>query len=505
MKKFLSNFTSATLYGGPNPQSEIGNLFSIFYLLFSLTTGYCLLPTLLYSQSGWGPDTRLTYRQGYSYDPRAACNGDTIHLVWWESYAHQEVFYKRSTDAGNTWGEDVMLSVEDGQSSVLPEIAVSGNKVHVIWIEEDFGLLYRRSLDGGISWQQIDSIIPGVGYSSILSTGDTIFIAGINSSTGILKFTKSYNGGVNWLPLVNVTRANAYPTLKLVSSNILNLTVSYRAVPGVCEIYNISSYNGGDIWTDSIIVSEDDGISSSCPAMDTDDSSGIHITWYDYKYSPYSWTGDIFYRASRDSGNTWEEIDSLTVMHRAVASDILAEGNNLHLVWEDDRNGFDNNFEIYYRMSTDLGRSWGPEERLTNANNWSRHPSLACDGRYLHLFWFDLRDDPNNIVGEIYYKRKDLNVGIKQEIGRISNSSNLILDCPTILVNNSLIRYDLGKNKNGEINLIDVTGRVIGTVPVHQISGEFVFSFNKEVQDGVYFLMLKAGNECVIRKVVKIK
>ncbi|MEO0095189.1 MAG: hypothetical protein ABIL66_04780, partial [candidate division WOR-3 bacterium] len=137
-----------------------------------LATFYLLFATFTYAQSGWGPDTRLSYRQGYSYDPKAACNGDTIHLVWWESYAHEEVFYKRSTDAGLTWGEDVMLSVEDGQSSVLPEIAVSGNTVHVIWFEDDFGVLYRRSTDGGANWENIDSIIPGMTYSSIHALGD---------------------------------------------------------------------------------------------------------------------------------------------------------------------------------------------------------------------------------------------------------------------------------------------------------------------------------------------
>ncbi|MEM4168429.1 MAG: sialidase family protein [Candidatus Caldarchaeum sp.] len=478
---FLATFYSAILCGG-------------------------LFATFTYAQSGWGPDTRLVFMQGGGWYPRAACCGDTIHLVWWQHYAHDEVFYKRSTDAGLTWGEDVMLSVEDGQSSVLPEIAVSGNTVHVIWFEDDFGLVYRRSFDGGTTWQQIDSIVPGVDYSSILAMGDTIYIAGITSSGGILKFTKSNNGGNSWLPIIDVTPARANPTLRLVSNNILTLTVSYRALPGVCEIYNVLSFNGGETWLDSQMVSENDGIGSQHPAMDTDDSGGIHITWYDYKYSPYPWTGDIFYRVSRDSGSTWEEIDSLTVMHRAVASDILAEGTNLHLVWEDDRNGFDNNFEIYYRMSTDLGRTWGPEERLTNAPYHSYCPSLACGGGYLHLFWQDRREYGNNgPSAPIYYKRKDLSVGIKENVLSSCSSSSLFLNCPAILAEKTLICYDLGKNKNGEINLIDVTGRVIGTVPVHQVSGELVFPFNKEVQDGVYFLMLKAGKECVIKKVVKVK
>ncbi len=480
-------------------------------IIFSfITFDFLLLTSYLYSQSGWSEDMRLTFDYAYSADPKAACDGDTIHLVWWKNYLdslsnyRDEIFYKRSTDAGETWGEDVMLSVEDTQSSTMPQVAVWGNVVHVIWFEDDFGLLYRRSTDGGETWGNFDSIVPSMKYSSIQAFGDTIYIAGIVASLGVLRFTKSFDGGNSWQPIIEITQARANPTLRVISNTILDVTVSYRALPGVCEVYNVLSFNGGQTWLDSVMVSENDGIGSQRPAMDTDDSSGVHITWYDYKYSPYPWTGDIFYRASRDSGNTWEEIDSLTTQHRATASDILAEGDNLHLVWEDDRHGFDWNREIYYRMSTDLGEAWESEVRLTNASFHSRRPSLACDGDFLHLFWSDQRDSGNAGPWMLYYKRKDL-VGINEEMIVKPYSVGIILNCPTLLTRNSLIYYDLGKNKEGEIVIIDVTGRVIETFPVHQSSGHFVFCSNKEVCDGVYFIMLKAGSERVIKKVVKVK
>jgi len=485
-------------------------LFIISVFCFLLPTAYYLLPTSLHAQSGWSEDERLTFDYAYSADPRSACWGDTIHLVWWKNYLdslsnyRDEIFYKRSTDAGETWGEDVRLSEEDTQSSVLPQIAVSDNTVHVIWFEDDYGLLYLRSTDGGLTWQDIDSIVPGIKYSSIDVVTDTIYIAGINASSGVMWFTRSFDGGNTWQPDIEITQARANPTLRLISNNMLDITISYRALPGVCEVYNVLSFDGGETWLDSQVVSENDGIGSQHPAMDTDDSTGIHITWYDYKYSPYAWTGDIFYRASRDSGNSWEQIDSLTIMHRAVASDILAETTNLHLVWEDDRHGFNNNFEIYYRMSTDLGQTWESEVRLTNASFHSRRPSLACDGDFLHLFWSDQRDSGNTGPWMLYYKRKDL-VGINEEIIVKPYSVGIILNCSTILKRNSLIRYNLGSCKNGDIMIIDVTGRVIETFPVHQVSGEFVLGFNKEVCDGIYFIMLKSGSERVIKKVLVVR
>ncbi|MFQ6115822.1 MAG: hypothetical protein ACE5NG_17315, partial [bacterium] len=86
----------------------------------------------------WGDDQRITFLE-YTYHPRVAVHADSIHVVW---YQHWEVFYKRSVDGGETWGESVALSVEDNVSSVVPDIAVEGGNVYVVW--EDW-----TSLDSG--------------------------------------------------------------------------------------------------------------------------------------------------------------------------------------------------------------------------------------------------------------------------------------------------------------------------------------------------------------------
>jgi len=482
----------------------------IIYIFF-FTSNFLFPPSCLFSQSGWSEDRRLVFMQGGGWYPKAACCGDTIHLIWWQHYAHDEVFYKRSTDAGETWEEDVRLTPEDSITAVLPSIAVWGSNVHVVWKEQTayyLAICYRKSEDGGNSWSNIDTILKtnqdGWYHPWICARENNVFIVTIKSgSGGELIFVKSTNNGNSWLTPEMITTAKDRPRIENSVIDALLLVVVYGD-GNIPEIYMVRTFDAGISWSDSQVISEDEGISSQCPAMDTDDSSGIHITWYDYKYSPYPWTGDIFYRASRDSGNTWEPIDSLTTMHRAVASDILAEDNNLHLVWEDDRNDFDENFEIYYRMSTDLGQTWGPEVRLTDATNWSRTPSLASDGQYLHLFWVDLRDDPSNIVGEIYYKRKNL-VGIDETPIVKDISSGLSLNCPTILTSGALIYYVLGRNKEGELKIIDITGRVIKTFPVNHISGEFVFDFNKEVQNGIYFLMLRAGASYTTKKILVVR
>jgi hypothetical protein len=489
------------------------------FAVFSLLTAYCILPAVLFAQAGWGPDVRLTYFGGYSYDPRAACCGDTIHIVWWESYAHEEVFYKRSTDAGETWEPDMMLSIEDTWFSIFPQIAAVDNIVHVIWDDYGFGLFYRRSTDGGSTWDDIDSLMPGRCYPSIQASRDTVYVCGSGGSMTNLRFTKSYDGGTSWMPIKVITPANQNPTLRIIAHDIAAIAISYERYG---EAYNVRSFDFGEVWSDSQMISDDDGIASQWPAMDTDHNGGIHLTWYDYKYSPYPWTGDILYGTSADSGNTWFDIDSLTVSHRAVASDILAENSNLHLVWEDDRYDFDDNFEIYYRMSADLGQTWGSEVRLTDAINWSRMPSLACDGHYLHLFWSDARDDSNNHISEVYYKRKDLSQGVTEIESSVQYTQPWFEVYPTLFTENITIKQSAwcmeqrGKEQltnNAPMSyalctkVYDISGKELRTKRETEMGGigETVRIDTKALPCGVYFVELQVGNVREVHKVVKVQ
>jgi len=324
--------------------------FGILIKCCLLLTAYSILPNVfLFAQAGWGPDQRLVFMQGGGWYPRAACCGDTIHLVWWQAYiGHDEVFYKRSTDAGETWEADVRLSVEDAQSSIVPIVDCMDSIVIVIWAEDDFGALLRKSTDGGLTWGIIDSSLGGAGYMDIDITGDTIYLAG-GRNPGDIVFRKSTDGGNTWLPL-QVVGYGAY-VRHAISLPMIGFV--YEVNRYAMEIMFKRSTDNGTTWSDSMIISDIDSMGSFKARISSDTIANVHTDWCDYKYSPYPWTGDIFYRASRDSGSTWEPIDSLTTQHRAVASDILAEGSNLHLVWEDDRHDFGNNFEIYYRMSTD--------------------------------------------------------------------------------------------------------------------------------------------------------
>jgi len=90
------------------------------------------LPAALLSQ--WGPDIRLTNDLNYSIThsrTAAAVEEDTIHVSWRDDRdGNREIYYKRSTDSGESWGSDTRLTYNSNYSE-YPSIGVSGCDVHI--------------------------------------------------------------------------------------------------------------------------------------------------------------------------------------------------------------------------------------------------------------------------------------------------------------------------------------------------------------------------------------
>ena len=111
---------------------------------------------------------------------------------------------------------------------------------------------------------------------------------------------------------------------------------------------------------------------------------------------------------------------------------IAANGNIVHTVWSDDRDG---NHEIYYKRSTDDGTNWGVDLRLTNDNAESGSPSIAVSGTFVHVVWVDNRLG----IDEIYYKRSTdggINWGVES---RLSPNDSLGSSIPSISVSGTYV------------------------------------------------------------------
>src|SRR5688572_30580955 len=126
---------------------------SIFLILtFVLTAGGL--------QSQWLQDFRLTNDTSSSettgtITTSVAASGNFVHVVWRDKRdGNWELYYKRSTDGGLTWSADSRLT-NNSAETFRSTIAVTGGFVHVFWHDDRDGnweIYYKRSTDNGLSW-----------------------------------------------------------------------------------------------------------------------------------------------------------------------------------------------------------------------------------------------------------------------------------------------------------------------------------------------------------------
>ena len=254
----------------------------------------------------WQASKRLTYNSGGSYYPAIAVGpNDFIHVVWDDTTpVDHEIYYKRSTNGGTTWTTK-RLTYTIG-NSVFSDVAVdSSNHVHIVWGDPssgNFEIFYRKSTDGGQTWDSAKKLT--------WNAGDSNFAAlAVNSSSGIhvvwyddtpgnheIYSRRSTNGGSTWTVTKRLTwnsGSSYHPTITVDSTNNIHMTWNDDSNDGNFEIYCKRSTDGGSTWPKFKRLTRNAG-DSFRPVIAVGSSSTIHVAWHDRTFlSP-----DIFYRRS---------------------------------------------------------------------------------------------------------------------------------------------------------------------------------------------------------------
>jgi hypothetical protein len=244
------------------------------------------------------------------------------------------------------------LSSGQGQSRTTFNCARSiaadeGGGLHAVWQTTQDGrshVYYRRSQNDGKTWenaQRLSEEAGSHGHPSIAVSGDDVFVVWHGSRSGNK-------------PSVYLRRSN----------------------------------DGGRTWGDAKIVC-DNGTAAHASLAVFDKT--VHLIWKDSR------AGDteVYYRRSVDGGRTFEAERRLTdAPVISYVPSIAASDQVVVLAWVDTRDG---NEEEYIKVLTSGGTAWGSDTRMTanRMNSWA--PSVAVDGRTIHLVWFDQKDTPYHL------------------------------------------------------------------------------------------------------------
>jgi hypothetical protein len=465
------------------------------------------------SPAQWQPDVRLTNDPANSHTSNSnarliAANGDTIHVVWYdERDGNPEIYYKRSTDGGISWGADTRLT-NINCDKYDPTIVVSGSIVHIAWTDSRNGstngeIYYKRSEDGGSTWGA-DTRLTNAPLSSespsMAISGPVLHLVWydwrndpMGNGYSDIYYKCSTDGGLTWGPDIRLTSDphNFYSGFPCVAVSGSVVHVAWEDDRnGNYDVYYKNSTDGGLTWgAETQLTNDPAGQSDPCLSVS---GSVVHVVWHDNRYSYNEY--EIFYKRSTDGGITWGTDTRLTNdPNDSGYPTIASSGSYVHVVWEDNRDG---NYEIYYKQSIDAGLSWGADTRLTNASGDSQMAFLALSDSVVHVAWNDKRDGN----WEIYYKRNptgNMPVGIANDLATNSGQQISIFPNPaSTIIHISFNNYsNLPAGQAGENTVLSIRNILGEELLSKQIQNDITVIDVSGLQKGLYFAEIKTGNK----------
>lgn len=358
----------------------------------------------------WESDVQISATGAPSFYPTLGTNGRTIHLAWVDRRhggENREIYYNRSTDSGVTWqASDTRIS-HDPLLSIRADFAVNRDVVHLFWRDNrdgNFEEYFIQSMDGGASWCPETRITDATGLSGCpfpAVSGDTLNLFWRDNRSGTFKIyqKRSVDAGASWSSdtLLSPNGVKAEFPFPAISAKTIHL-VWRDTRDGNAEIYYKSSVDEGVSWTATERLTNDPGESEHPKLLA--DGNNIHLVWRDNRDGSY----EVYYKGSTDGGQSWSKDTRLTDNPGQSFWPVLAVSDNLlHLLWCDDRDGTQ---ALYYKFSSDSGESWSDETRLSDCvlplgyDLMGAHPIVAT-AQYIHVVFNDDRTGEN----EIYYKR----------------------------------------------------------------------------------------------------
>jgi len=464
--------------------------------------------------SQWLPDIKITNSNARSFTcfnnaKGVAVNGSFVHLVWFDEriITNREIYYRRSTNYGSSFESDVRLTDSIGASEDAC-IALVGTSIHVLWKDSRNGnteIYYKRSTNNGSTWSNDVRLTNNSSYSlypSLSASGN--FIHAVweeyrdNGATGEIYYKRSSDNGETWSADINLTNNSFHSLYPSVCSRDLNVYITWCDTrDGNKEIYFKHSSDGGLNWgadtrlTNNAGASDDASISVS--------GSVIHVAWKDNRDGNL----EAYYKRSVNGGLSWEsDVRLSTTNGQTWYTSVAASGQNVHLVYNDYTNGA----LLFHCRSSNGGISWNTYQ-LSNHNLGEFRPSIIMQDTAVYIVWTDTRDQGASHE-EVYYKRNPTGL---MSIINISNSVPLDYSIKQNYPNpfNPVTNIEFSLIKQGivKLSIFDILGREIAVLVDEELSiGTYKVDWNASgLPSGIYFCKLETGSFSGIRKMILSK
>ncbi len=254
----------------------------------------------------WLAETLLASDAYNCRNPSVAAQDSLVHVAWADDSAGRELYYRRSTDYGATWGDKVRLT-DDMQESYHPSLALHDNFVHLAWRDwrdHSFEIYYKRSTDYGTTWgsdERLSGDLTTGSYNPcIAADSGLVHVVWWDTRTTPYEiyYKSSTDDGGTWSDDIRLTEDTTGSYNMTVAARGANVHVMWEALYGTSFIMYKYSTDAGATWsTDTALtVTPDFWSVSPSAAMDGDD---VHLIWTDFRDSEY---GEVYYKRKLAGG-----------------------------------------------------------------------------------------------------------------------------------------------------------------------------------------------------------
>jgi hypothetical protein len=343
------------------------------------------------ASSGFSTPINISANQGDSILPQMAVSGNNVYVIWNDnSTGKYGIIFTKSTDGGTTFGAPIDISRNIG-SSGSPQFAVSGNDVYAVWQAKTTGkyqIIFAKSTDGGATFSTPANLSNTTGdssYPKIATSGNNIYITWSYTATNKdydVLFAKSNDRGSTFSVPVNISNnlGDSGISQMAVSGNNVYVTWENNGL-GNFEVFVAKSNDNGNTFASPVNISND-AAPSGAPQI-VSSGKNVYVSWMDKTPGNY----DIFVAKSTDAGSTFSA--PVNVSNTAKDSgyqQIAMSGNNVYVVWTETI--LNKNYDIFFAKSTDGGVTFSTPVNVSNnvgPSGWA----LVTAPNNIYVTWED--------------------------------------------------------------------------------------------------------------------
>jgi len=484
-------YVNINLSGNPAPQNEPT-------VRISRTNRNIIVAAWRDFRMGYPPNP-VVRRIGYTYSTNGGANWAASQLLPdpTPTYVSQSDPVLTSDAQGNFY-----LSSTSRKSNNFPEL-----RDQIVY----------KSTNSGQTWFLLGAAIVATGgggedkewmFCDPVPTNPTynnIFLTSTNTQTGVIRFVKSTNGGVNWSTPVNVGSGGT-------GSNIASGTNGY--------IYVVWDANGPRFSRSTdfgasfgaafqIYTANMNGFPFICVDYSNRQTRGnVYVVWDD--------NNDVWFQRSTNGGTNWLaapiRINDVTTNSQIWPAIQCDTNGILSVVYYDNRTG--SAWNSYFAYSTDAGNTWFnsvlsdmsfPRYNPGGDVRYGDYIGIDAFSNKIFPVWTDDRlTYPNQ---EIFTAIVTIPVGIESITNSIPNDYILLQNYPNPFNPSTTIDYVVPKNSWVTLKVYDILGNEVAVISDgYRAAGLHSVTFDAStLASGVYYYTLKAPDFTDTKRMILVK